>query len=154
MFGARLPAMMISLVGLAACGGDEATAPAAAVTVSITGPSQVNSAVMNNLRRCDYPLTATASGGGAGDEITWAGLTLEWKSPTSGQTIGSTIQLTATELAAPEWFGSQRLPVGQSRLANRFTWLEPHHPFQQVHTFGFQLPNGEVQQAVYTLTCL
>ena len=151
----HLAVLAVSIATLAACGGDsDSSGPTTPPSLTVTGPQQVASAMVNGRRQCDYQFGIAASGGSAGTSVTLTGLTLEWRN-LAGNPIGtpSTIDIPATDIR-DDWFGTTTIANGQTRTTERHTWFSPHQSFRQLHVFRYKVSGQAAEQtATYTLSC-
>lgn len=152
----HVPTVASVLLGsvLVACGGDSPTEPPPPpppLTVTITGPSELESEFQeeSDLWRCDYVITASAEGGNDGDAAVWQGSTAVWQA--DGETF-HTQEESAAQLA--DFFGSDRLVTGESQTPDGWFVHSDRVPFDFTETFSYEVPSGEVKTVEYSFTCL
>lgn len=136
---------------MAACGGaTEPTPPPLALTLSsdmtVTG-TRTAQPDGSTLILCPFQITATVTGGRAGDAVIWDG----------GQDVNydatgaelNIVPFAQTDLV--NWFGSDRIVTGSSVTARlHMQWTAP---FSSVQTYRYHLPTGEERAATWRLTC-
>lgn len=134
----RLPTLLI-LALFAACGEDPAEPEPEPEPFEVEITREVTSFILNSATResrCEYTLTARATGGAKGEYGAWLHGTLEWRRNGS---VVDTDGLSKTTVL--DYWGSDRIRDGDVQKAHRYAeWTET---FTLHHTFRYELRSGE-----------
>jgi hypothetical protein len=148
----RTLAVVFAAVVFAACASDKTTAPG--LQVAITGPATVQGFQSTDdtgrtVYRCDFIITATATGGSPGDAAMWTGghFTFLHKDGTTSSTVMS--------VANEEGLlgGNTELPSGTTTSGNDYFYTGSDAPFRLNVVFYFSTPQTATDSAVYNMMC-
>jgi hypothetical protein len=148
----RAPALVFVAVLLAACSSDKTAAPG--LQVALTGPATVQGFQSTDdtgrvVYRCDFMITATATGGSPGDVATWTGGHFTFFHQ-NGTTASSAIAVANEEGLLG---GNTGLPSGTSASGNDSFYTGSDAPFHLNVVFYFSTPHTTTDSAVYNMAC-
>lgn len=149
----RAPFVVLVAVLLAACSSDRTAAPG--LQVALTGPATVQGFQSTDdtgrvVYRCNFTLTATATGGSPGEVATWTGGHFMFFHH-DGTTSSSAVSVANEEALLG---GNAGLPSGTSASGNDTFWTGTDAPFRLNVVFYFSTPETATDSAVYNMTCL
>lgn len=134
-------------------GTTEPPPPPSPFELAVTSPGTITATRSTDDRglpvvRCDYQITATATGGGAGAAATWDGARLEWQRHRV-DAVPAVTEHSAAEVSS--WFAVDRVRSGTSATASRAAWWNA--PFNLTTTIRYRTATGELRTSVAYLTC-
>jgi hypothetical protein len=144
--------MVFVAVLLAACASDKTAAPG--LQVALTGPAAVQGFQSTDdtgrvVYRCNFIITATATGGSPGDAATWSGGHFTFFHQ-DGTTASSAISVANEEGLLG---GNTELPSGTSASGNDSFYTGSDAPFRLNVVFYFSTPQTAIDSAAYNMTC-
>jgi hypothetical protein len=145
----RFVVVLGTIVITAGC-GSSGTAPTPKLVVMVTGPATVQghdtTIAATSEYVCYYQLTATASGGSAGEVATWKGGHSTFVLGATGQTIPNPFS------NADVFFGDDPL-VTTTVPVNGADYNYWAGPFSASFTFYYSTPQTSTDSATYSLSC-
>jgi hypothetical protein len=145
----RFVVVLGAAIVAAACGSHTATAPTPPLVVALTGPATVQGLDTTKSGQaflyCDYQLTATASGGSAGEVATWGSATYTYVLASNGETYSNTDQASAYFDGDPVVPGGS--DVSQGHVAG---WVGP---FKMYLVLYYSTPQSSTDSALYNFSC-
>ncbi len=148
----RAPFLELIAVLLAACASDKTAAPG--LQVALTGPATVQGFQSTDdtgrvVYRCNFRITATATGGSPGEAATWTGGHFTFFHH-DGTTSSSAVSVAKEETLLG---GNTELPSGTLASGNDTFWTGSDAPFRLNVAFYFSTPQTATDSATYNMMC-
>jgi hypothetical protein len=149
--GMRRILAVFGAIFVAACGSHAAAAPTPQLIVTLTGPATVqgrDTTVSGQaVYYCDFQLTATATGGSAGQGATWGGAHYTYTLASTGATSGNAIAQ-----ASAFFSGNPGVSTGTDVSQVHFAgWSSP---FELSLVLYYSTPRSSSDSAMYNFSCL